>query len=109
LIPAFGIYRLRRCSSDWKFELEDFPCVLAPKKFEPQWDPEEQCCLPTTNMFMETTMKKSPRYGRADNRPHQNRLANMLVHEVGFDEAVNLCIRNGWDGTLSMLKFGSPK
>jgi hypothetical protein len=80
-----------------------------PKNSNPNGTLKGSAASPPQKIFMEVHMRKSTKYGRTDNRPHQNRLANMLIHEVGFDEAVNLCIRNGWDGTLSMLKLGSPK
>ena len=36
-------------------------------------------------------------------RPYQHQIAVNLVHSLGMDDAVDLCIQNGWKETLSVI------
>ena len=44
-------------------------------------------CIPTSN----------------DNRPYQQQIALSLVHSLGMDDAIDFCVQNGCDETLSVI------
>ena len=37
------------------------------------------------------------------NRPYQHQITVNLVHSLGMDDAVDLCIQNGWNETLNAI------
>ena len=43
-----------------------------------------------------------------DNHPYQRELASALVASLGFDDALEACRSNGWDGVLRVLLAERP-
>ena len=42
-------------------------------------------------------------YRKPATSPYQNQFANNLVHSLGIDSAIDICVQNSWGGTLSVI------
>jgi hypothetical protein len=54
-------------------------------------------------------MSKSHHADLTMERPCQHRLANVLIKDLGFENAIDLCIRKGWMSALEMIRFEAAR